>query len=142
MGEFRHIAEQIAGQLAEMADRRKIGSEELGEIVEVAFGGEEINLYPGIPGYGCHELSIFISLSSPSYVKSKRGHLSCRQAIEKVVQHMQGSCMHKTRVAVLVTDSWDSSVSHEWESNLRQIENMALFEIYLIAGRNVSEIRI
>ncbi|MGM0498390.1 MAG: hypothetical protein ACQESJ_10765 [Bacteroidota bacterium] len=142
MGEFSQIAKQIAGHLSELADSRKIDTNELAEITRAAAEREEINLYPGVPGYGCYGLSIFVSLSSPSYVKGKHGHLSCGQAIEKVVQHMQGACMNRTRTAVLVTDSWDSYAWDEWKVNLQQIENTAHFEIYLITGRNVSEIQI
>jgi len=142
MVEFGRIAERIAGHLSELAEMRKIGSEELSEIGSDAVGNGKINLYPGVPSYGCHDLSHFVSLSSPAYVKGKRGHLSCRQAIEKIVQHIQGKCMNRTRVAILVTDSWDSSASHEWEANLQQIANTIHFEIYLIAGQNVSKIEL
>ncbi len=142
MGELIHIAERIAGHLGELADRRSIDTGDLAEIVSGSARREGINLYPGVSSYGCHDLAIFISLSSPLYVKGRRGHLSCRQAIEKVVQHMQGSCMNRTRAAVLITDSWDSVASHEWNANLLQIAAAAHLEIYLITGKNISEIHL
>lgn len=141
MGEFYYIAEMIAIHVNELARSGKIGVEEIADICRAAIG-KEINLYPGVSGHKCHDLSLFISLSSPEYAKGKHGHLSCRQAIEKVVQHMQGSCINKTYHAILITDSWDSSASYEWRSNLQQIDNFACFEIYLIARNRVSEIKI
>ncbi|MEJ5366588.1 MAG: hypothetical protein WHS86_15950 [Desulfosoma sp.] len=141
MGEFIGIATRIARQISAMAaEQGGISPQDLPEIGSRAAGREEINIYPGVPGYRCHELSLFISLSSPTVVKGRRGHLSCRQALEKMVQHMQGTCMGKTNIAILVTDSWDAAAADEWAGNLRQIARMAHLEIYLIAGPNVSQI--
>jgi len=142
VGDFIGIAQRIASLLSELAGRGGISPQELAEIASHAMGEREINLYPGIPGYVCHDLALFISLTSPAYVKGKRGHLSCRQAIEKLVQHMQGSCMNRTRVAVLITDSWNAAAADEWKANLQQIARIAHIEIYLIAGQSVSEIYI
>jgi len=144
LGEFYGIAKIIVGQINEMNEMEggKVSPEDLSRIASSAVGAEEINCYPGIPGYGCCELSLFISLSSSLNIKNKGGHLSCRQAIEKLVQHMQGTCIGQTRAAVLITDSWDADASHEWFKNLEQISMHSHLEIYLIAGRNPSEIHL
>ncbi|HPE46727.1 MAG TPA: hypothetical protein PK380_12725, partial [Deltaproteobacteria bacterium] len=70
------------------------------------------------------------------------GHLSCRQAMEKVVQHMQGVCFQNTRFAVLITDSWDPSAYDDWRWNIENINRHAGVEVYLISGRTVSRISI
>ena len=62
--------------------------------------------------------------------------------MEKIVQHMQGSCIHKTRAAVFVTDSWDEHAFADWKANLEEISHTNHFEIYLIAGRTISQIKI
>jgi len=53
--------------------------------------GEPVNLYPGKGGFSCFEIAIFVSLTSPLYTRG-RGHFSFRQAVEKMVQHAQGTC--------------------------------------------------
>ncbi|ACV69809.1 hypothetical protein [Desulfohalobium retbaense] len=140
MGEFIHIAENIAGHINHIADNQKISIEELGELATEVSGKNGINIYPGIKGAKCHTLSIFISLSSPAYVKGMRGHLSFRQAIEKMVQHMQGTCINKTNIAILITDNWDPAALEEWRDNLHKLATAVHIETYLISGKNVSEI--
>ena len=142
MGEFGQVAEHIGGLLSDLSERKKITAADIPEIASRASGDDEINCYPGIPGSGCHDKAIFISLSDSVYIRGKRGHLTCRQAIEKVVQHMQGTCMKHTRSAILVTDSWDATAYREWQGNIQQIKHYAHFEAYLIAGRYVSEIQL
>ncbi|MDK2846340.1 MAG: hypothetical protein PWR18_942 [Synergistales bacterium] len=138
MLEFHRIAEEIAGQIRERASGNGISPSDLPKIVSTALGRQKFNVYPGESSDECHELAFFISLSSPTLIKGKRGHLSCRKAIEKVVQHMQGNCIETTRIAILITDSWDALAADEWGSNLRQISRMAHIEMYLIAGKKVS----
>lgn len=147
MGEFQEIAERIAGILAEMTDKGGVTSQQLAEIVGSALreGGsitgseDSFNCYPGIPGHGCKELAFFLSLSSSSFSKG-RGHLNCKQAMENIIQHMQGSCPGITRYAIFLTDSWDAYAFNEWQANLRQIKQKALLEVYLLTGKNVSYI--
>ena len=141
MGDYQRIAETIARIIDEHRHEEGISPNEIPEIAGSIDQGE-INCYPGIPGFRCCDLALFVSLSSPAYIKTRRGHLSCRQAIEKVVQHMQGSCFQKTTVAVLVTDSWDATAYDEWMANLQRIRSSSHIEIYLMSGPTVSEIRI
>lgn len=143
MGEYQTIAETIAECISERQLDGGVRPDELAEIgVRSAHQGEAINCYPGRPDHECYPFALFISLNSPDYVRSKRGHLSCRQAMEKVVQHMQGSCFQRTRVAVLVTDCWDGAAWKEWRGNFQQIGQDAHIEIYLMTGAaTISEIQ-
>jgi hypothetical protein len=101
-----------------------------------------VNCYPGLPSKNCYDLAIFISLSSTRYIKGTRGHLDCRKAIEKVVQHMQGNCKHRSKYALLLVDSWNVSAYDEWMANLQQISRHSIFEIYLMTKGNISRIYI
>jgi hypothetical protein len=143
MGKFRHIAERIAGIIEEMKGEGGISADRIPDILNDLFGGElgNINCYPGKPGYDCYDFAMFLSLTSEAYAKG-RGHLTCRKAMEKIVQHMQGLCSQKTRDAVFITDSWDATAFNEWRANLAEIRNNACLEIYLISGRAISEIYI
>jgi len=144
MGEFQRVAERIAQGIFKHKEKHEEGvrPDEVPEIIMGATGQRKINCYPGIPGYGCFNEAWFVSLTSQAYKGRKRGHLSCRQAIEKVVQHMQGSCFNKTRVAVLITDNWDVIAYDEWKANFQQIKSAAHIEIYLMSGPSVSEIHL
>ncbi len=152
MGEFYKIAERILERLENNRDEIIIGENEerlaprgvsINEIRDAVTHSipDAINFYPGVPGGSCHELAVFVSLNSPLYAKGRK-HLKCRQAMEKIVQHMQGSCIHKTRAAVFVTDSWDEHAFADWKANLEEISHTNHFEIYLIAGRTISQIKI
>jgi hypothetical protein len=135
------IAEGLLHSLHESLDREHpsgvndeggVSAGELPSMVQCSVKGG-FNCYPGIPGGGCHELAVFISLTSPAYMKG-RGHLNFREAIEKLIQHTQGICPDKTEEAVFITDSWDPSVIYEWRNNLKQINNQVkILEIYLLS---------
>ncbi|WP_307403062.1 hypothetical protein [Desulfofundulus luciae] len=144
MSEFRRIVEKLAILIDELKNNNQgIRSDDIPRIVQeaVGHGSGEINCYPGIPSSRCYDIALFISLNSPSYAKGK-GHLNCRQAIEKLVQHMQGNCHRRTRIALLITDNWDPAAFYDWEANIRNIRAEAHVEAYLLAGRNVSEINL
>lgn len=138
MSEFYGIAESILGRLADA--REKIHIDEIRD--SVAHGmGEDINFYPGVPGAHCHKLAVFVSLGSPLYVKGRK-HFKCGEAMEKIVQHMQGNCVGRTTNVVFITDSWDEIAFSKWKANLEQISRNNHFEIYLLVGRSISVIKI
>ena len=138
MGELREFAEKIAGVLDEVQHRDGIRPKDIQKLFH-----DTINFYPGVPGAECRDTAAFVSLSSSAHKEKHKGHLTCRKAIEKVVQHMQGSCSPRvTRNAVLVVDSWDAQAVSEWIYNLNRIESEVHFEIYLVAAGRISPIRI
>jgi len=141
--EFHGIAEKV---VAEIEKRGKVGgvtSQELEKIVSKLVGRKfgPINCYPGTPADKCYRLAFFISLSSPRYAKG-RGHLYCGEAMEKIVQHMQGSCPEQTDYAVLISDSWYAVAFDEWKPNLEQIKKKAKLAIYLMVGGRASLIKL
>ena len=143
MSEFERIVENIASRLEEVSGEGGIIPQDIASIVGGSGYGSDINCYPGRPSHGCHDLAVFVSLTSPQHKGKHGGHLTCRKAIEKLVQHMQGSCGHgQTRHAVLVVDSWDSKAASEWSGNLREIQNQAHLEVYLLAGGGINRLQV
>jgi len=152
MGEFRHVAEDFlrrlrerTGAFREYPGEREQRSVRAGDIPDL-FGdetgrGDGFNCYPGIPGHPCYELALFISLQSREYIGNSRGHLTFREALIKLVQHMLGSCFDTTRTAVLITDNWNPNALDEWQSTIRRVvalTNLHL-EIYLLQGDQTIE---
>ncbi len=153
MGEFIGIARVLAETLEKMKRKNETGEitpkdikrENIPGVIGESYGrGRPINFYPyGTPGYGCCELALFLSLQTSAYIKrGSRGHMNCGQAIQRIVQHMQGICMDKTKHAVLVTDNWDGDSYEFWSRNFNNISQHALIEVYLLAGKGVSEIEV
>lgn len=142
MGEFKSFVEKFSRMLKERINDSGIYADEIPEIIDRSFNRNEINCYPGSPSNECFDFVLFIALQASPYAKGK-GHLSFEKAIEKIVQHLQGYCAGKARNAVFITDSWDPKVFEKWRSNLKQIiRTVTLFEIYLLSGDSISEIRI
>lgn len=107
-----------------------------GSELDKSSGG--FNCYPGVSGYGCCELSVFVSLKSPSNTKGRRGHYSFSEILQYLVRHMQGICPEATRYVVLITDRPDHDALDFWRPNLKRIiGNGALIEIYLIEGGHI-----
>ncbi len=144
MDEYLSIVERIVEGIREKAREGCVSPADLGRIVlgDPKLAIEKINLYPGQPDNRCYRLAIFISLSSPSYIKGTRGHLSFRGALEKIVQHMQGMCRYETKVALFITDSWDPSAIEEWVPNLRQISRDNFMGIYLFSKGTLNKMAI
>lgn len=139
MGQFYAVALSLAAIIDDhISVMGRISTRDLSEIISQATpsGLGEINCYPGVAGYDCCEIAFFISLS----YKCGRGHLSFRQALEKLVQHMQGRCSQVTKNAVLFTDSWEPAAYNDWRHVIEKIQEYANIEIYLITGNYASEI--
>jgi len=142
MSEFRGIAEHIAAQLAESEFNDGVGVDDIVNIVGHSIPGERFNCYPGVPGGRCHEFAMFFSFVLKKNRGKKRGHLTCRKVIEKLVQHMQGPCGDTTRYAVLVVDSWDGEAADEWWGNIKMIRHRAHLEVYLVTNGAISPISV
>jgi len=141
MSEYRRIAEEILITLEDLKHQGGIHVDQLPHVFSNIMGQGEINCYPSLTKIQCCHLSLFLSLNSPSYRKGK-GHIDCRKAMEKIVQHMQGACFQKTNVALFVTDNWNATAFEEWRANLEHIRSSCHIEIFLLSGRTVSEINI
>ena len=137
MGEFEQLAQRIAEELSRRQEEG-IRSSEVPSLVDRCIGGEVVNCYPGVPS-GCHEKLVLVALESKSYTTGG-GHLSFRKAIEHLVRHMQGSCPGKTRIAVLITDTWDAKVIDFWRPNIEQIKGNSFLECYVISGGSVNQV--
>jgi hypothetical protein len=136
MGEFRRIAERLAGMILENGT---VAIGDLPRIIGETAGrdGDWFNLYPGGTHGKCHDLAVFISLTSN--VNTGRGQLSFRDAIEAIIMHMHPDQCPNTRSVVFVTDNWDAWTIKKWRHFLLPIQRDVNFEIYLIVPGTVNE---
>jgi hypothetical protein len=140
--EFEEIAQRLAKTLSERLGTREpgISAQEIPDMMGNLMAGEPINCYPGTLGRGCFPKAVFVSLSKP-HAKGKN-HLSFRQALERLVQHMQGHCLGKTKTAVILTDNWDTMALEDWRFNLDRVQSEASVHIFMIAGGKVTKMQI
>jgi hypothetical protein len=91
----------------------------------------EVNCYPGYEGGRCHDLSFFFCFQGR--LAKKGWPLSFEEMLVRFVQHMQGICAQKTRMAVIVTDSWNAINYEKWMHNIEAARVLgAHVEIYLV----------
>lgn len=131
---IKEIVENLAAEIEQRGQAGGVTSDELAEIIGERAGRRfgQINCYPGMSGE-CYPLAFFISLTSPRFAKGS-GHLSWRQAMEKIVGHMESPCQGITDAAVFITDSWDVGAFDEWEPILGKIKSKAKLSIYVTVG--------
>ena len=155
-GEFERDAQRIAEIIHELSQGGGVQASQIPEIVSSAIGRcagstnraigrstGKINIYPSTHYGDCCDMAFFVSLTLPSNGADRGGgHLSCRKAIEKLVQHMQGYCPEKTKTAVFITDRWNPAAYEDWKENILRIKANAHVEAYLLIGRNVSKLKI
>lgn len=142
MTDIGYMVENLAGHLSEAAFRGGIKAGDLAGILGRGGSMGEVNCYPGKKGAGCHDVSFFISLTSKDHKGKRTGHITCKQAIEKLVQHMQGHCARKTRAAILIVDSWDADAMADWKHNLWRIQSEAHLEVYMVNGGKVTPVNL
>lgn len=145
MGDFRKVAEKVAIVLDELRRKGGVSPAGIPGLLEQAMGDgiSSVNCYPGFPGDECHEIAYFFSLTSKSYRGNTHGHFGCKGVLQKLVQHMQGHCLGKTRIAVVITDNWEAWAYDVWKSNIDEIKKAGnLLEVYLLTHRNASEIQV
>lgn len=141
MGEFEGVCHRVAGMIDEA--RGQVGGVSAGDLATIVGeaigrGADAINCYPGVPGTACHDVAFFFSLKPPIAKGGK--HLNFLQALHKIVQHMQGSCLGASRHAVFLTDYWDGAVYEEWKANIHQIQKNDHIEAYLVVGGRVTPV--
>ena len=138
MGEFYKTAERIFGRLQDR--ERGIRASEIPNIAGDMYG-QEINCYPGIPGHTCYEFALFVSLNTPAHAEGTK-HFKFRKALETIIQHVEDTCPDQVRAIALITDSWDAKAFEEWRGMLEKVSQRVHFEIYLLANRDILQIKI
>jgi len=142
MNEISNLAGVILSGIQESADNGGLNIRDISKITErVEENIGQINCYPSVTKGNCCEVAFFIALKGSSYARGQ-GHLSCRKAMEKIVQHMQGTCCDYTKQAVLITANWDEPAYSEWKANLNNIQGKVQLEVYLLSGHSGTRIYI
>ena len=128
----------IANRIAEQAAHGGISVTELIEILSSGFHGE-INCYPGYPSDRCHGLAFFVSLHGQ--LRTGKGHLNFAQAMEALIQHMQGRCFDTTQQAVVITDAWWHDHYEKWRTNIDAMKQSGMrIEFYLIGANGKASV--
>jgi len=132
VGDFSRIAGIIASRIIQ----GPIGVKELNDIVCLEF--PNMNCYPGQKPDVCCLDAFFVSLTSKQH-KQGNGHLSLRDALEALVQHMMVKCQGKTHSATLITDNWLPDDFARWKDSIELLISSGIqIEIYLLLnGRAV-----
>ena len=96
---------------------------------------EDINFYPGEPGYGCKKTAVFMSLTKNpprgKWLKTK-DKVNLEKMIPKVIQHMQGGCIDKTQKMLLITDNMNTDLINPWRGNLKNIQSRDGKEVVIL----------
>lgn len=129
--------EDVAKHIADMIGRgESIHSDDISDIVGKKMA-DDVNCYPSKIKGDCKQIAFFISLKDKRYAKGN-GHLTFRQALECLVQHMQGACYDVTKIAILLSDIWDAGAFDDWHNNIKQIKRQGKkVEAYIIGGNKV-----
>lgn len=131
--EDRHLIEDIWHLIKDLmdSDRASEGSE-IADIIS----RRRINLYPSDIKGPCYPVAVFLSLRS--FKKYGRGqYQGFWKIMEKLVQHMQGSCWRNTTKALIYTDDWDGRIYKEWRTNIEHMrrEGAKVYFVQVINDR-------
>lgn len=99
-------------------------SGELYEIFNSVNGDSNINFFPSPIKGGCYETAVFVSLSkAPNGKELKEDSLiSLDVVLKKMVQQVLGTCDGINQEIILITDEINTTISKEWEGNLKAIK--------------------
>lgn len=117
-------------------DQDQISSKEVLSDIQDAINqdGDLINFYPSDQkGPCCHRL-VVLALNGWPAAYGTHGNLNCGQALEILVQHVQGCCYEVTRWAVLVTANWDNFAYDKWRSNIEVMRKQGVKIVFLQLG--------
>lgn len=96
--------------------------------------GDRINFYPSDQKGPCSDRLLVLALNGWPAAYGTHGNLNCSQALEILVQHVQGHCYDITRWAVLVTANWDNFAYDKWQSNIEIMRKQGVKIVFLQLG--------
>jgi len=139
------VLEGIFNELPEFEGSGGIRAKDIPKIIGRSLSaGGGFNCYPGVPGNACQRLALFVALKGSPYAKGQ-GHLSCRQAFERIVQHVHGYCPDlEDMELIMITTQWNGKAFDEWRSVLNEISGFPGVNIrfFLWAGKTFSPINV
>ncbi len=104
-------------------------------VMEMSMFLPEFNFYPSKNKTGCSQVSIFTSLMGKRWNLKNSERLTFDQMFKFIIRHFQGSCMGKTKYAVLVVDNWDDDIANFWKPNIEQLnKNGVIIEVRMMIG--------
>ena len=81
---------------------------------------------------------MFVALDAESMKLRPQHRMSFKEALERIVQHVQGTCAGKTKHVLLITSSMDADALAPWLGNIRNFGDVK-FDILLRAGNGWKE---
>lgn len=96
--------------------------------------GDRINFYPSDSKGSCCDQLMVLALNGWPAAYGTHGNLNCGQALEILVQHVQGCCHNMTRWAVLVTANWDNFAYDKWQNNIEVMRKQGVKIVFLQLG--------
>jgi hypothetical protein len=128
------LLQSIYGRREEGNDRIS-GKDVLSEVqAALKRHGDWINFYPSDQKGPCSDRLMVLALNGWPAADFTHGKLNCAQALEILVQHVQGHCYGVTRWAVIVTALWDHYAYDRWRSNIDTMRNQGVRIAFLQLG--------
>lgn len=110
-------------------------TESLSEFLNEVVFRERINFYPGDPGGDCAKTAVFMSITKTppraEWLKPK-DKVNLQKTMPKVIQHMQGGCIDKTKKMLLITDNMNTDLINPWRGNLKNIQSRDGKEVVIL----------
>ena len=148
MDELGEVAQKIGSFIVESEYDGGVTIGKTPQIVEQSLGEKGNDIYGGFNCYpsnehdsACHDLAVFVSLQSPLYATG-RYHLSCREAFEVMVQHVQGTCSRQTQSVLFITDNWDARAYVKWHGNIQVVRQEVQLEIYILVDGKTTLLKV
>lgn len=101
---------------------------EIGRTFEAVFNRQlrmsefPFNLYPSDHVGDCQEIAVFVALNSPSFGLKTEHRMSMSKAVQRLVQHLHGGCVNRTKHVLLITSSWNPKALKEWKSTIEKAQ--------------------
>ena len=86
----------------------------------------------------CKEVAVFVALDAKSMKLKPKHRMSFKEALERIVQHVQGTCAGTTKHILLITSSMDADDLAPWLGNIRNFGDVK-FDILLRTGSTWKE---
>ena len=96
------------------------------------------NLIPSDEEGKCKEVAVFVALDAKSMKLKPKHRMSFKEALERIVQHVQGTCAGTTKHILLITSSMDADELAPWLGNIRNFGDVK-FDILLRTGNTWKE---
>lgn len=117
---------EFRNEFLDRNNRPQMESITFDELFDNFGGGINMNFFPSENKGACCEVAMFVSFHKPVFgLKFKKDQMiSLDDVLKKLVQQVLGTCYHKNRKIILLTDKVDTEVFEPWLGNLQAMRRM------------------